>query len=190
MPPENATLSHHSFACSNSLAHDVLSSWKSSQQTVTSPEVTASLKRPTSCGQPQGGTRVTYLQERYSQSISHLSCMCAHLRPTPRDPRDCSPPDSSVQGILQARILECIVMPSSLGHLPYTGIKPASSINFFLVWYKTALFKNHTLLLFFFLPQEWNSFVQVFHIFHRNSNSLQDSTLLFHPHYKLLFHSK
>ena len=66
---------------------------------------------------------------------------------------DCSPPDSSVQGILQARILECIVMPSSLGHLPYTGIKPASSINFFLVWYKTALFKNHTLLFFFFYPK-------------------------------------
>ena len=107
------------------------------------------------------------------------------------DPMGCSPPGSSVQGILQARILECIVMPSSPGDLPYTVIKPTSSINFFLFWQKTALFKNHTLFfLFFFYPQEQNSFVQVFHIFHRNSNSLQDSTLLIHPHYLLLFHSK
>ena len=31
------------------------------------------------------------------------------------DPRDCSLPDSSVHGILQARILEGIAMPSSRG---------------------------------------------------------------------------
>ena len=28
------------------------------------------------------------------------------LCPTPRDPMDCSPPDSSVHGIFQARVLE------------------------------------------------------------------------------------
>ena len=31
------------------------------------------------------------------------------------DPMDCSPPGSSVHGILQARILEWIAMPSSRG---------------------------------------------------------------------------
>ena len=31
------------------------------------------------------------------------------------DPVDCSPPGSSVQGILQARILEWVAMPSSRG---------------------------------------------------------------------------
>ena len=31
---------------------------------------------------------------------------------------DCSPPGSSVQGILQARILEWVVMPSSRGSSP------------------------------------------------------------------------
>ena len=31
--------------------------------------------------------------------------------PTPRDPLDCSPPDSSVHGILQARILEWVAIP-------------------------------------------------------------------------------
>ena len=38
-----------------------------------------------------------------------LRCMCAksiHLCPTPCDPMECSPPGSSVHGILQARILE------------------------------------------------------------------------------------
>ena len=32
------------------------------------------------------------------------------------DPMDCSPPGSSVQGILQARILEWVAMPSSRGY--------------------------------------------------------------------------
>ena len=35
--------------------------------------------------------------------------------PTFRDPEDCSPPGSSVHGILQARILEWAVMPPSWG---------------------------------------------------------------------------
>ena len=34
------------------------------------------------------------------------------------DPRDCSLPGSSVQGILQARILEWVAMPSSRGPSP------------------------------------------------------------------------
>ena len=35
--------------------------------------------------------------------------------PTLCDPMDCSLPDSSVHGILQARILEWVAMPSSRG---------------------------------------------------------------------------
>ena len=34
------------------------------------------------------------------------------------DPMDCSPPDSSVHGIFQARILEWVAMPSSMGSQP------------------------------------------------------------------------
>ena len=44
--------------------------------------------------------------------------MCAKLLqlcPTLDDPMDCSPPGSSVHGILQARILEWVAMPSSRG---------------------------------------------------------------------------
>ena len=49
------------------------------------------------------------------------------LRLTLCDPTDCSPPDSSVHGILQARILEWIAMPSS-GDLPNPGKEPASPV--------------------------------------------------------------
>ena len=38
---------------------------------------------------------------------------------------NCSPPGSSVHGILQARILEWVVIPFSRG-LPYPGIKLGS----------------------------------------------------------------
>ena len=38
---------------------------------------------------------------------------------------DCSPPGSPVRGILQARILEWVAVPSP-GDLPDPGIKPVS----------------------------------------------------------------
>ena len=41
------------------------------------------------------------------------------------DPKDCSPPGSSVHGILQARILEWVVCPLP-GDLPDPGIEPRS----------------------------------------------------------------
>ena len=45
--------------------------------------------------------------------------------PAPCDPVDCSSPDYSAHGILQAIILEWVAIPSS-GDLPGPGIKPAS----------------------------------------------------------------
>ena len=39
------------------------------------------------------------------------------------NPMDCSPPDSSVHEILQARLLQWVACPS-LGDLPDPGIKP------------------------------------------------------------------
>ena len=44
------------------------------------------------------------------------------------DPMDCSLPGSSVHGILQARILEWVVMPSP-GDLPISGTKPVSQVS-------------------------------------------------------------
>ena len=55
-------------------------------------------------------------------------CVCvlaAHSCLTLCNPMDCSPPDSSVYGILQARILGGVPFPSE-GDLPNPGIKPRS----------------------------------------------------------------
>ena len=53
----------------------------------------------------------------YAQSLQ--SCL------TLFDPMDCSPPGSSVHGILPARILEWVAMPSSRGS-SHSGIEPLS----------------------------------------------------------------
>ena len=54
--------------------------------------------------------------------------MCAkalHSRPTLCHPTDCNQAGSYVHGILQARILEWVAVPSP-GDLPDPGIEPAS----------------------------------------------------------------
>ena len=48
---------------------------------------------------------------RVSLALFHVCSMCLTLW----DPMDCSPPGSSVRGILQARILECVAVCSSRG---------------------------------------------------------------------------
>ena len=55
----------------------------------------------------------------------HLKALVAQSCSTLCDPMNCSPPGSSVHGILQARILEWVAIPSS-GDLPDPGIKPRS----------------------------------------------------------------
>ena len=54
-----------------------------------------------------------------SESVCLQSCL------TLGNPMDCSPPGSSVHGILQARILEWWPFPSP-GDLPNPGIEPGS----------------------------------------------------------------
>ena len=51
------------------------------------------------------------------QPVTVCTCVCSvtQLCLTLCDPVDCSPPGSSVHGILQARILEWVAMPSSRG---------------------------------------------------------------------------
>ena len=56
------------------------------------------------------------------------------LRPTRNNPMDCSPPGSSVHGILQARILLPFPTP---GDLPNPGIEPSSL--FLLHWQAVSL---------------------------------------------------
>ena len=58
--------------------------------------------------------------------------ICAKLLqwcPTLCDPMDCSPPGSSVHGILQAGILEWVAMPSSKGSSPSRDLSRISYVS-------------------------------------------------------------
>ena len=57
-----------------------------------------------------------------------LLCCCLVTKPCPTlcNPTECSPPDSSVNGISQARILERGLSFPSPEDLPYLGVKPTS----------------------------------------------------------------
>ena len=52
------------------------------------------------------------------------SVLLAQLYPALCEPMDCSLPDSSVHGILQARILEWVAIPPSQGVFPTQGLNP------------------------------------------------------------------
>ena len=56
---------------------------------------------------------------------AQLLLKCAQLCPTLCDPKDCSPPGSSVHGIFQARILFWVPFPAT-GDLSDPGIEPTS----------------------------------------------------------------
>ena len=58
--------------------------------------------------------------ENFMEYMYSIHSLCVrgeslHSCPTACDPMDCSPPGSSVHGILQARRLEWVAMPSSRG---------------------------------------------------------------------------
>ena len=55
-------------------------------------------------------------------------CKVASVMPHCFDPVVCSPPDSSVHGILQARMMEWLATPSLLGDLSDPGIEPVSPV--------------------------------------------------------------
>ena len=77
------------------------------------------------------------LNRRVSLVVSFIHCCCCLVRkknvevwvtqlcPTLWDPMDCSPPGSSVHGILQARILEWVAISFSRGSSP-PRMKPMS----------------------------------------------------------------
>ena len=64
----------------------------------------------------------------HSLSWSMCACAVAQLCPTLCDPRNCSPPDSSVHGIIQARILEWVAI------FLLQGIFPTQRSNLHLLW--------------------------------------------------------
>ena len=67
-------------------------------------------------------------------SLSYINNIVVQSCLTLRDPMDCSPPGSSVLGILQARILEWVAMPSSRGSSD-PGIEPVSLMSPALRWH-------------------------------------------------------
>ena len=51
----------------------------------------------------------------YNKYLINVHAKLLQLCPTLSDPMDYSPPGSSVHGILQARVLEWVAVPSSRG---------------------------------------------------------------------------
>ena len=69
-----------------------------------------------------------------SYSVPFLSSTCVHAKslqscPTLCNPMNCSPPASSAHGILQARILEWVSIPSSRGFAQPRGQTQVSCIS-------------------------------------------------------------
>ena len=59
--------------------------------------------------------RITCLCPCSGSAPVHAVCLVTQSCPTPCDPVDCSPPGSSVRGILQAAMLEWVAIPFSRG---------------------------------------------------------------------------
>ena len=55
---------------------------------------------------PYGPGVLTFLSPQFETPPSHVRAKLLQSCPTLCDPTDCSPPGSSVRGVLQARVLE------------------------------------------------------------------------------------
>ena len=84
---------------------------------------------------PRDWTHVSYFPALAGSFFTISTTVCTKLLqwcPTLCDPLDCSLPDSSVRGILQARILEWVAIPFSR-HLPDPGMEPTNLMSPVLV---------------------------------------------------------
>ena len=73
-------------------------------------------------------------------------CVCAQSCPTLCNPIDCSPPDSSVHGISQARTLEWVAMSSSRGSSQsrdHTHVSCVSCLGRCILYCTTDDLNNH-----------------------------------------------
>ena len=114
-------------------------------------------------------------------------CSVAQSCPTPCDPMDCSPPGSSVHGILQARILEWVAMPSSRGSSQPRDQTHVSCIagGFFTSW---ATREAPTLLLHFLkLSNSGMYFCVSFMVFGKRNMSLEARQSRFYSSVWLVF---
>ena len=77
------------------------------------------------------------------------------------DPMDCSPPGSSVHGILQARILEWVAIPFSRVSSQCRGwnrfpMSPALAGRFFTIWATREVLINHILIAYLRNKSKWD----------------------------------
>ena len=98
--------------------------------------------------QPRDQTQISHIAGRFltswatrealnKSSLNFLMlCLVIQSCPTLCDPMDCSLPGSSVHGVLQARILEWVAMPSSRGSSQPKDWTQVSCIKgrFFIIW--------------------------------------------------------
>ena len=86
-----------------------------------------------------------------SRLYYHHSCMCAKLIQSCLslwDAIDCSPPGSSAHGILQARILKWVAMPSFRGSSKprdQTGISSFPALHFQIPWEGQSIYSAEQL---------------------------------------------
>ena len=83
------------------------------------------------------GSGLPYGQRNSSENGSGMPAKSLQPGLTLCNPMDCSPPGSSVHGILQARILEWVPFPPP-GDLPDPGIEPVSTY-IYLHWQAGSL---------------------------------------------------
>ena len=115
----------------------------------------------------------------HSVRMFYSMCVCVLVTqscPTLCDLTDCSPPGSSVHGILQARILECIAIPFSRGSSQPRDRTLVSHIagRFFTIWATgTSYVLFHTVNHFFIFLIFWSTnifnveeFQSIFHVVH------------------------
>ena len=89
----------------------------------------------------------------FSRFLVSRVCSGAQLRPTLCDSMNCSIPGSSVHGILQARILECVAIPFFRGSLQprtQTCISWVSCISRYILyhWVRGMILKLLTLYIY------------------------------------------
>ena len=96
-----------------------------------------------------------YIVDLQCCDIFQVYTKVVHSCPTLDDPMDCSPPGSSVHGILQARTLGWVAMPSSRGSSQprdQTGVSCVSCIDRRVLYYhrhRGSLFGNIHVLRYF-----------------------------------------
>ena len=87
------------------------------------PEFSSKEKKKISIAHTQSTSKSNPVVPPWS-CVCECACTCAQSYPTLCDPIDCSPPGSSVHGLLQARIMQWVAISSSRGIFLTQGLTP------------------------------------------------------------------